>query len=245
MTLTPWIPNTSTHCNHILTHYGWMFLHLYLLLFISIFVFVYYLYFHFVVILCLYYHISFHCDLTYLTMFAFGIPFVLTNISSLDVMMFEWCNRTPQSPSSGKTSISFLHHNKAATLPLNSRSSSIPTSPRSRSTSGLSTSSNIGDIVGGLTNSQKPTSRGSTPPTPGEYNLLHILRSSLSIKSIVTKLLRLHQHPKVCCMFQHLLYFIIPFSKLTLRERSILYSCLWCVIQSLMNLWLIIRIIVQ
>ncbi|XP_072032123.1 voltage-dependent L-type calcium channel subunit beta-1-like isoform X2 [Amphiura filiformis] len=76
--------------------------------------------------------------------------------------------KPPQSPSSGKTSISFLSTNKAATLPLNSKSTHIPTSPRSRSTSGLSTSSNIGDIIhGGLTNSHRSNSRGSTPPTPG------------------------------------------------------------------------------
>ncbi|XP_022109737.1 voltage-dependent L-type calcium channel subunit beta-3-like isoform X3 [Acanthaster planci] len=71
-------------------------------------------------------------------------------------------NRLPQSPS-GR--INYLP-NKAATLPLNSKSS-YPTSPRhSRSTSGLSSTSNLGDIMG-LANARNANSRGSTPPTPG------------------------------------------------------------------------------
>ncbi|XP_071792499.1 voltage-dependent L-type calcium channel subunit beta-1-like isoform X3 [Asterias amurensis] len=71
-------------------------------------------------------------------------------------------NRMPQSPS-GRTN--YLQ-NKASTLPLNSKSS-YPTSPRhSRSTSGLSSTSNLGDIMG-LANTKNANSRGSTPPTPG------------------------------------------------------------------------------
>ncbi|XP_071942521.1 voltage-dependent L-type calcium channel subunit beta-1-like isoform X2 [Antedon mediterranea] len=66
----------------------------------------------------------------------------------------------------GKSS-SFLNNNKAATLPLNSKSS-YPTSPRhSRSTSGLSSSSNLGDIMVLPNSKSSNNSRGSTPPTPG------------------------------------------------------------------------------
>ncbi|XP_071476735.1 voltage-dependent L-type calcium channel subunit beta-1-like isoform X1 [Diadema antillarum] len=83
----------------------------------------------------------------------------------------------PSSPSSkGSLSsfpgLSFLQ-NKAATLPLNAtKTNHHLASPRhSRSTSGLSSSSNLGDFPATLPNSKSSNSRGSTPPTPdGDQN---------------------------------------------------------------------------
>ncbi|XP_033126383.1 voltage-dependent L-type calcium channel subunit beta-3-like isoform X2 [Anneissia japonica] len=80
---------------------------------------------------------------------------------------------------SGKSS-SFLNNNKAATLPLNSKSS-YPTSPRhSRSTSGLSSSSNLGDVMGLPTSKSSNNSRGSTPPTPVIEYLSNALINTVS-----------------------------------------------------------------
>lgn len=97
----------------------------------------------------------------------------------------------PSSPSSkGSLSsfpgLSFLQ-NKASTLPLNASKTNHLASPRhSRSTSGLSSSSNLGDFPTGLPNSKSSNnSRGSTPPTPGEISILILLKLCREPTSLV------------------------------------------------------------